>query len=83
MVNTFLKLRIKSFHCNKLEKIFYCVEVYWYMFFQLSDWDLGVCLLYEARRKQLPRPPEMNSWIDLRATYRVGDRVFLSCARIQ
>ncbi|XP_067673723.1 ERI1 exoribonuclease 2-like [Haliotis asinina] len=35
-----------------------------------SDWDLGVCLLYEARRKQLPRPPEMNSWIDLRATYR-------------
>ncbi|XP_046581976.1 LOW QUALITY PROTEIN: ERI1 exoribonuclease 2-like [Haliotis rubra] len=33
-------------------------------------WDLGVCLLYEARRKQLPRPPEMNSWIDLRATYR-------------
>ncbi|XP_046361280.2 ERI1 exoribonuclease 2-like [Haliotis rufescens] len=35
-----------------------------------SDWDLGVCLLYEARRKQLSRPPEMNSWIDLRATYR-------------
>jgi len=36
------------------------------------DWDLGVCLHYETRRKQLRKPVELNSWIDLRATYRVG-----------
>ncbi|RUS89212.1 hypothetical protein EGW08_003022 [Elysia chlorotica] len=35
-----------------------------------SDWDLGVCLLYETRRKQISRPTVFNSWIDLRATYR-------------
>ena len=35
------------------------------------DWDLAVCLHYEAQRKQLRKPPELDSWIDLRATYRV------------
>ncbi|OWF37871.1 ERI1 exoribonuclease 2 [Mizuhopecten yessoensis] len=35
-----------------------------------SDWDLGVCLFNECRRKQLLKPPQLNSWIDLRATYR-------------
>ncbi|KAK3774556.1 hypothetical protein RRG08_016926 [Elysia crispata] len=35
-----------------------------------SDWDLGVCLLYETRRKQISRPSVFNNWIDLRATYR-------------
>ncbi|GFR99455.1 ERI1 exoribonuclease 2 [Elysia marginata] len=35
-----------------------------------SDWDLGVCLLYETKRKQIIRPAAFNSWIDLRATYR-------------
>jgi len=38
----------------------------------LTDWDLGTCLHYECRRKQLRKPPQLNSWIDLRATYRVG-----------
>lgn len=41
-----------------------CTFVTW------SDWDLGVCLHYETRRKQLRKPAELNSWIDLRATYR-------------
>ena len=41
-----------------------CTFVTW------SDWDLGVCLQFEARRKQLRKPAELNSWIDLRATYR-------------
>ena len=36
-----------------------------------SDWDIGVCLRYECRRKQLQVPPQMSSWVDLRATYRV------------
>ncbi|XP_042172641.1 ERI1 exoribonuclease 2 isoform X2 [Oncorhynchus tshawytscha] len=42
-----------------------CAFVTW------SDWDLGVCLLYECKRKQLYRPAVLNSWIDLRATYRL------------
>ena len=37
----------------------------------VSDWDLGVCLMYECKRKQLLKPAQLNSWIDLRATYRV------------
>ncbi len=36
-----------------------------------ADWDLGVCLLYECKRKQLRVPESLKSWIDLRATYRV------------
>ncbi|XP_076460168.1 ERI1 exoribonuclease 2-like [Babylonia areolata] len=34
-----------------------------------SDWDLGVCLHYELRRKQIAKAPCFNRWIDLRATY--------------
>ncbi|RXN31734.1 ERI1 exoribonuclease 2 [Labeo rohita] len=41
-----------------------CAFVTW------SDWDLGVCLLYECKRKQLSVPEPLKSWIDLRATYR-------------
>jgi hypothetical protein len=36
-----------------------------------ADWDLGVCLEYECKRKQLFKPVFLNYWIDLRATYRV------------
>lgn len=35
-----------------------------------SDWDLGVCLQNECKRKQLMKPVQLNTWIDLRATYR-------------
>ncbi|XP_048051552.1 ERI1 exoribonuclease 2 [Megalobrama amblycephala] len=42
-----------------------CAFVTW------SDWDLGVCLLYECKRKQLTVPEALKSWIDLRATYRL------------
>uniref|UniRef100_A0A8C4SLH6 ERI1 exoribonuclease 2 n=1 Tax=Erpetoichthys calabaricus TaxID=27687 RepID=A0A8C4SLH6_ERPCA len=39
-------------------------------FITWSDWDLGVCLQYECKRKQLRKPEVLNSWIDLRATYK-------------
>ncbi|NXQ63521.1 ERI2 exoribonuclease, partial [Anthoscopus minutus] len=41
-----------------------CAFVTW------TDWDLGVCLHYECKRKQLCKPDILNSWIDLKATYR-------------
>ncbi|XP_076004118.1 ERI1 exoribonuclease 2 [Genypterus blacodes] len=40
-------------------------------FLTWSDWDLGVCLQYECKRKQLHKPDVLNSWIDLRSTYRM------------
>ncbi|XP_076585036.1 ERI1 exoribonuclease 2 [Chaetodon auriga] len=40
-------------------------------FLTWSDWDLGVCLQYECKRKQLHKPDVLNSWIDLRNTYRM------------
>uniref|UniRef100_A0A8C4VXE6 ERI1 exoribonuclease family member 2 n=1 Tax=Gopherus evgoodei TaxID=1825980 RepID=A0A8C4VXE6_9SAUR len=40
-----------------------------------SDWDLGVCLQYECKRKQLRKPDILNSWIDLRATYKVRESI--------
>ncbi|XP_077979487.1 ERI1 exoribonuclease 2-like [Glandiceps talaboti] len=52
-----------SYHHGEDERNL-CTFVTW------SDWDLGVCLHYETRRKQLRKPVELNSWIDLRATYR-------------
>ncbi|XP_061684915.1 ERI1 exoribonuclease 2 [Syngnathoides biaculeatus] len=39
-------------------------------FLTWSDWDLGVCLHYECKRKQILKPNALNSWIDLRSTYR-------------
>nr|DBA20320.1 TPA: hypothetical protein GDO54_016027 [Pyxicephalus adspersus] len=42
-----------------------CAFVTW------SDWDLGVCLLYECKRKQLRKPEILSSWIDLRLTYKL------------
>ncbi|XP_077173178.1 ERI1 exoribonuclease 2 isoform X2 [Paroedura picta] len=42
-----------------------CAFVTW------SDWDLAVCLQYECKRKQLRKPDILNSWIDLRATYKL------------
>ncbi|MBN3305121.1 ERI2 exoribonuclease, partial [Amia calva] len=42
-----------------------CAFVTW------SDWDLGVCLQYECKRKQLRKPEALSSWIDLRATYKL------------
>ncbi|NXF03023.1 ERI2 exoribonuclease, partial [Smithornis capensis] len=41
-----------------------CTFVTW------TDWDLGVCLHYECKRKQLRKPNILNSWIDLKATYK-------------
>ncbi|XP_069726388.1 ERI1 exoribonuclease 2 isoform X2 [Phaenicophaeus curvirostris] len=41
-----------------------CTFVTW------TDWDLGVCLHYECKRKQLRKPDILNSWIDLKATYK-------------
>ncbi|KAF7662370.1 hypothetical protein LDENG_00237430 [Lucifuga dentata] len=40
-------------------------------FLTWSDWDLGVCLQYECKRKQLYKPDVLNTWIDLRSTYKL------------
>ncbi|XP_062282303.1 ERI1 exoribonuclease 2 [Scomber scombrus] len=40
-------------------------------FLTWSDWDLGVCLQFECKRKQIHKPDVLNSWIDLRSTYRL------------
>lgn len=45
----------------------------------IADWDLGVCLQYECKRKQITKPEVLNSWIDLRATYRVNTNTYLCC----
>ncbi|XP_074648387.1 uncharacterized protein LOC141903910 [Tubulanus polymorphus] len=52
------------FNRDRIEGRMSCTFVTW------SDWDLGVCLLYECKRKQLSKPVSLNCWIDLRATYR-------------
>ena len=40
-------------------------------YFLFLDWDFGVCLNYECRRKQLRKPAYFNQWIDIRAVYKV------------
>lgn len=45
----------------------------------VSDWDLGVCLQYECRRKQIHKPDVLNTWIDLRSTYRVCCCFLFAC----
>ncbi|NXA58102.1 ERI2 exoribonuclease, partial [Mohoua ochrocephala] len=50
--------------CNSTSEAKACAFVTW------TDWDLGVCLHYECKRKQLRKPDILNSWIDLKATYR-------------
>ncbi|XP_021267504.1 ERI1 exoribonuclease 2 isoform X2 [Numida meleagris] len=49
---------------NAIPEAKLCTFVTW------TDWDLGVCLHYECKRKQLRKPDIFNSWIDLKATYR-------------
>ncbi|XP_071976634.1 ERI1 exoribonuclease 2 isoform X2 [Engystomops pustulosus] len=48
-----------------------CAEQKMCGFVTWSDWDLGVCLLYECKRKQLRKPDILNSWIDLRLAYKL------------
>ncbi|XP_040212786.1 ERI1 exoribonuclease 2 [Rana temporaria] len=48
-----------------------CPEQKMCAFVTWSDWDLGVCLLYECKRKQLRKTEILNSWIDLRLTYKL------------
>ncbi|NWW05421.1 ERI2 exoribonuclease, partial [Oreocharis arfaki] len=50
--------------CSSTSEAKACAFVTW------TDWDLGVCLHYECKRKQLRKPDILNSWIDLKATYR-------------
>ncbi|XP_041641617.1 ERI1 exoribonuclease 2 [Cheilinus undulatus] len=59
----FPKKQQKSSATSPSQKL--CAFVTW------SDWDLGVCLQYESKRKQLYKPDVLNSWIDLRSTYRL------------
>lgn len=48
----------------------------------VTDWDLSVCLQYECKRKQILKPAYLNSWIDLRATYRVSLVNMESCSAV-
>ncbi|XP_071963742.1 uncharacterized protein [Antedon mediterranea] len=52
-----------DYHVTKEDKKL-CTFVTW------SDWDLGMCLQRECLRKQIYKPPVLESWIDLRATYK-------------
>lgn len=36
-----------------------------------SDWDLGICLRNECKRKGIKLHDMFNKWIDIRALYRV------------
>lgn len=50
----------------------YCLEEHSHIHQQLisfSDWDLGVCLHYECRRKQIRKSAYFDQWIDLRSLY--------------
>ncbi|EDO36954.1 predicted protein, partial [Nematostella vectensis] len=42
----------------------------WAMSVTWSDWDIGICLKNECLRKRHLVPPELRSWIDLKATYK-------------
>ncbi|XP_052535764.1 ERI1 exoribonuclease 2 isoform X3 [Tympanuchus pallidicinctus] len=57
-------LFISEIPSNAIPETKLCAFVTW------TDWDLGVCLHYECKRKQLRKPGIFNSWIDLKATYR-------------
>lgn len=35
------------------------------------DWDLGVALHYECRRKRVRKASYFSQWVDLRAVYKV------------
>ncbi|KAK2817338.1 hypothetical protein Q5P01_025529 [Channa striata] len=59
---------ILSSFCSELTGI---TQMQLCTFLTWSDWDLGVCLQYECKRKQLHKPEVLNSWIDLRSTYRL------------
>ncbi|XP_076317127.1 ERI1 exoribonuclease 2-like isoform X2 [Tachypleus tridentatus] len=53
------------FHSNNTSsKDYRCTFGTW------TSWDLGVCLHLECKRKQLNKPAVLNSWIDLKTTYR-------------
>ncbi|XP_075370780.1 LOW QUALITY PROTEIN: ERI1 exoribonuclease 2 [Mycteria americana] len=39
-------------------------------YYYVDEWDFGVCLQYECKRKQPRKPDTLNSWIDLKAACR-------------
>lgn len=40
-------------------------------FLTWSNWDLNVCLKNECKRKRIKVPNIFNSWIDIKASYKV------------
>ena len=44
-----------------------------YVFKIFIDWDLGVCLAGELKRKGISHPDALKSWIDLKGLYKVTD----------
>ncbi len=47
-----------------------CTCIYKYHIY-FVDWDLGVCLYYECKRKQIKTPTYFNQWVNIRALYKV------------
>ncbi|XP_064395186.1 ERI1 exoribonuclease 2-like isoform X2 [Halichondria panicea] len=48
----------------------YSLEQQLCSFVTWSDWDLGVCLYYECKRKQIKTPTYFNQWVNIRALYK-------------
>lgn len=44
-----------------------CAFVTW------SNWDLNICLKNECKRKRINLPEIFNSWIDIKALYKVNN----------
>lgn len=40
-----------------------------------SDWDLGMCLKKECKRKRIPKDAIFNKWIDVRSLYVVSNSI--------
>ncbi|XP_054738944.1 ERI1 exoribonuclease 2 isoform X2 [Anastrepha obliqua] len=61
------ELRARNLQLPKMSKdklIGNCAFVTW------TDWDFGICLAKECKRKLLKKPSYFNQWIDLRAIFR-------------
>lgn len=47
------------------------LHMLWLSLLSTIDWDLGVCLQQECRRKDMALPEPLRSWVDLKAIYKV------------
>lgn len=59
------KLHLKFSNSRDTEQGVKCMFVTW------TDWDLGVCLKNECKRKGIRLPVEFRQWADLKELYKV------------